>query len=114
MQGEEECLSGQRLSKDHSWRIVVISWVLGPESLKKQKTKQKNKQSLHHHMLFGRVSKQFSSLIQKQTPAYSIGTSNGTGFFFLKIVLFASKPTRWVSTNRDKKKEKKRELHAHG
>ncbi len=32
MYGEEECLSDQRLSKDHSWRIVEISWVLGSET----------------------------------------------------------------------------------
>jgi len=30
MYGEEESLSGQRFSKDHSWRIAKISWVLGP------------------------------------------------------------------------------------
>ncbi len=35
MQGEEESLSGQRLSKDHSWRIAEISWVLVAERLKK-------------------------------------------------------------------------------
>ncbi len=32
--GEEESLSGQRLSKDHSWRIVENSWVSGSETLK--------------------------------------------------------------------------------
>ncbi len=32
MHAEEESLSSQRLSKDHSWRIVEISWVLGSET----------------------------------------------------------------------------------
>ncbi len=32
MHGEEESLSGLRLSKDHSWRIAEISWVLGSET----------------------------------------------------------------------------------
>ncbi len=52
MHAEEESLSGQRLSKDHSWRITEISWVLGSETKKK-----KIKHPLHHHMLFGRVSR---------------------------------------------------------
>ncbi len=52
MHAEEESLSGQRLSKDHSWRIVEISCVLESESLKKKIT-----HPLHHHMLFGRVSR---------------------------------------------------------
>ncbi len=32
MHDEKECLSGQKLSKDHSWRIVEISLVLGSET----------------------------------------------------------------------------------
>jgi len=32
MDGEDESLSGQRLFKDHRWRIAEISWVLGSES----------------------------------------------------------------------------------
>ncbi len=52
MHGEKESLSGQRLSKDHSWRIAENSWVSGSENLKKM-----IKQHLHHHMLFGRVEK---------------------------------------------------------
>jgi len=52
MDGEDESLSGQRLFKDHRWRIAVISRVLGSESLKKV-----IKQPLHPHMLFERVSR---------------------------------------------------------
>ncbi len=33
MQCEEDSLSGQRLSKDHSWIIAENSWVFGSESL---------------------------------------------------------------------------------
>ncbi len=52
MHAEEESLSGQRLSKDHSWRIVEISWVLV--------------HPLHHHMLFGRVSRKIHLTHPKQ------------------------------------------------
>ncbi len=70
MHGEEESLSDQRLSKDHSWRIVEKGWVSGSENLKKI-----IKQHLHH-MLFGRVSRKKSrkenGFTKKQTPAYSV------------------------------------------
>ncbi len=39
-------------SKDHSWRIAKNCWVSWSENLFK-----KFKQHLHHHMLFGRVSR---------------------------------------------------------
>jgi len=52
MDGEDESLSVQRLFKDPRWRIAEISWVLGV-----RKPKKKIKQPLHHHMLFGRVSR---------------------------------------------------------
>ncbi len=40
MNSEEESLSGQRLLKDHSWRIVERGWVSGSENLKKKKNGQ--------------------------------------------------------------------------
>jgi len=50
MLGEKESLRGQRLFMDHRWRIAEIS-------LGVRKPKRKIKQHLHHHMLFGRVSR---------------------------------------------------------
>ncbi len=81
MHGEEESLSGQRLSEDYIWRIVEISWVLGSESLKKY-----IKQPLHHHMLFEWVSRKkipcsSKNKLQHIPLSDTTGTSNGTGFF---------------------------------
>ncbi len=53
MHGEEEILSGQRLSNDHCWRTADISWILGSESLRNIYIKQ----PLHHQMLFKWVSR---------------------------------------------------------
>ncbi len=33
IQGEKESLSGQRLFKDHIWRITEKGWTSGPENL---------------------------------------------------------------------------------
>ncbi len=44
---------------------LVESWGQKPK-------KKKIKHPLYHHMLFGRVSRKLSSLIQKQTPANSV------------------------------------------
>ncbi len=95
MHGEEESLSGQRLFTDHSWRIVEKGLVSGSENLKKKIVKH----PLHHHMLFGRVSrkillthpKTISSIFSCQNTT---GTSNGTGFYGqmkIKNELFSSK-----------------------
>ncbi len=72
MHGEKESLNDQRLSKDHSWRIAENSWVSGQKTLKKKNVKQ----PLHHHMLFGRVSRKIHIQLSDTT-----GTSNGTGFY---------------------------------
>jgi len=63
MQAEEESLSGQRLSKDHSWRIAENSWVLGSE------IPPKIYQTAPTSLLFGRVSRKKPCF---QTPAYSV------------------------------------------
>jgi len=89
-------LSGQRLFKDHRWRIADISLDLGSES--------KKKRNLHHHMLFGRVSRKnpprsSKNKLQQIQVSDMTGSSNGTGFcgqIKLKKELFGSKHTRWV------------------
>ncbi len=69
MYGEEESLSGQRLSKDHSWRIAESSWVSGSENLKKKK---RSNSPYISTCCSGGFQEKWSSLIQKQTPAYSV------------------------------------------
>ncbi len=98
-------LEWQRLSKDHSWRIAEISWVLGSESLKK-------KSNIPY------ITTCCSEGFKKNSPSSSknkiqhiqlsdtTGTSNGTGFYvrlnWKKSFLAANPPDRF-STNRDKK-----------
>jgi len=59
MHGEEEGLSGQRLSKDHRWRIAEIS-------------SEKKKSKIITTCCLGGFQKISSLLVQKQTPAYSV------------------------------------------
>ncbi len=68
MHAEEESLSSQRLSKDHSWRIAEISWVLG----QKPKTIYISNIPYITTCCLGGFQEKFSWLIQKQTPAYSV------------------------------------------
>ncbi len=81
MHGEEESLNGWRLSKDHSWSIADYTCVSDSENLKKQI----HKQHLHHHMLFGRVSRVWEgpskNKLQHIQLSDTTGTSNGTGFY---------------------------------
>ncbi len=106
MHSEEECFSGQRLSKDHSWRIVEISWVLGSESLKK-----KIKHPLYHHMLFGRVSREIllahpktnSSKFSCQTRLELQMALASKVRWNWKNSFLAADPPDGFSTNRDKK-----------
>ncbi len=99
MHAEEESLSGQRLSKDHSWRIAEISWVLGQKPKKK-----KIKHPLNHHMLFGRVSRKIvlthpktnSSKFSCQTRLELQMALASMVRWNWKISFLAAKPTRWV------------------
>ncbi len=68
MHREKESLSGQRLSKDHSWRIAEINWVLGQKACLKKIIK-KNSNTPY---CSGGFQETFSWLIQKQTRAYSV------------------------------------------
>ncbi len=106
MHGEEESLSGQRLSKDHSWRIAEYSWVSGSENIRKKLSNSPY------------ITTCCSGGFQENSPSSSKNklqhiqlsdmtvTSNGTGFYAqmkLKNELFSSKHSRWVWCNRDKK-----------
>ncbi len=83
MHSEEESLSGQRLSKDHSWRITEINWVSGAENFNEKIVKPHL-----HHMLFGRVPikmflahpKSYSAYIQHIQLSDTNRSSNETGF----------------------------------
>ncbi len=81
MHGEEESLSGQRLSKDHSWRIAEISWVLG----QKPKKKKIKLPYIHPHVVregFQENSPHSSkNKLQQIQLSDTTGTSNGTGFY---------------------------------
>ncbi len=88
MLGEEESLSGYRLSKDHSWRIAEIVESRGQKSFKencqgfKQNSQSSSKNKLQHIQLSDMT-----------------GTSNGTGFYGQmkqKKMLFSSKQSKWV------------------
>ncbi len=102
MHSEEESLSGQRLFKDHSWRIAENSWVSGSENLKK---KLSNSTYITTCCLGG-FQEKFSSLIQKQTPAYSVirhdWNFKWTGFYGQmkqKNELFSSKTLKMGLVN---------------
>ncbi len=82
MHGEEESSSGQRLLKDHSWRIAENSWVSGSENLKQ------NIKSTPHVFWEGfkkKKSRKENALMLEQSQHIQLsdttGTSNGTGFY---------------------------------
>ncbi len=100
MHGEEERLSGQRLFKDHSWRIAENSWVSGSENLKKKK-RQTAPTSPHVVREGFKKNSPYSSKnnLQHIQLSDTTGTSNGTGFYGQmkpKKMLFSSKHSRWV------------------
>ncbi len=107
MHGEEECLSGQRLSEDHSWRIAESSWILVSESLKKNHIKQ----PLHHHMLFKWVSrkillthpKTISSIFSCQTRLELQTALASMVRWNIEKIFLAANPPDGFGANRDKK-----------
>ncbi len=99
MHGEEESLSAQRLSKDHSWRIAEISWVLGSESLQKNIKQAPTSPNVVREGFKKNSPHSSKNKLQQIQLSDTTGTSNGTGFYGqmkLKKELFGSKPTRWV------------------
>ncbi len=106
MHGEEESLSGQRLSKDHSWSIAEISWVLGSESHKN--IYQTAPTSAHVVWEGFKINSPRSSKnkLQQIQLSDTTGTSNGTGFYGqmkLKKSFLAANTQDEFSTNRDNK-----------
>ncbi len=71
MHSEKEILSGQRLSKDHSWRIAENSLISGSEQ--------------YLHVVWDAFKKNYPSSsknkLQHIQLSYTTGTSNETGFY---------------------------------
>ncbi len=81
MHGEKESLSGQRLSKDHSWRIAENSWVSGSENQKKNcQTAPTSPHVVWEGFKKNSPSSSKNNLQQIQLSDMT-GTSNGTGFY---------------------------------
>ncbi len=81
MHAEEESLSGQRLSKDHSWRIVEISWVLGSETSKKIYQTSPTSPHVVREGLKENSPSSSKNKLQHIQLSDTTGTSNGTGFY---------------------------------
>ncbi len=69
MHSEEESLSGQRLSKYHSWRIADISWIFF----------EKNKKQTSPTSSHGGFSSK--NKLQHIQLSDTTGTSNSTGLY---------------------------------
>ncbi len=99
MHGEKESLSGQRLFKDHSWRIAEKRLSFG---IRKPKKNCQTAPTSPHVVQEGfKKNSPHSSKnnLQHIQLSDTTGTSNGTGFYGqmkLKNELFSSKHSRWV------------------
>ncbi len=107
MHGEKESLSGQRLFKDHSWRIAENSWVSGSEN---QKKKNCQTAPTSPHVVWEGFKKNSPSSSKNNLQHIQLsdmtGTSNGTGFYGqmkLKISFLAANTQDGFGAHRDKK-----------
>ncbi len=83
MHGEKESLSGQRLFKDHSWRIAEKSWVSGSENLLKKIQFYITTSCLGGFQEKNQEKKMLSpkNKLQHIQLSDTTETSNGTGFY---------------------------------
>ncbi len=96
---EEESWVAKDFFKDHSWRTVENSWVLGSENL----IKKKGQTAPTPHVVREGFKKNYPSSsknnLQHIQLSDTTGTLNGTGFYGqmkLNNELFSSKHSRWV------------------
>ncbi len=81
MHGEEENLSGQRLFKDHSWRIVEKGIVSGSEDLKKNCQTAPTSPHVVREGFKKNYPHSSKNYLQHIQLSDTTGTSNGTGFY---------------------------------
>ncbi len=81
MHAEEESLSDQRLSKDHSWRIAEISWVLGSETWKNIYQTAPTSPHVVREGFKKNCPYSSKNKLQQIQLSDTTRTSNGTGFY---------------------------------